>query len=96
MTRIYKYPIELKDRQNVKLPSGAEILTAQMQNGILHLFAVVEVDSESVEPRSIEIFGTGSDMRPSNRKYITTFRAGSEDWPKDYHVFEKKEQTQNP
>jgi len=35
----WKYPLEITDEQNLMMPEGAEILTAQMQGGTLCLWA---------------------------------------------------------
>lgn len=34
MIKIYKFPIETTDVQNIAMPSGAEILCVQVQHGI--------------------------------------------------------------
>lgn len=39
---IYKYPLDVTDVQEIKLPVGAEILTVQAQNGTLCLWALVD------------------------------------------------------
>lgn len=48
MQRIYKYPIETVDQQQVKMPDGAQILTVQVQNGKPCLWAMVDPDVAEV------------------------------------------------
>lgn len=85
MKRIYKYPIEITDVQNVMLPFGAEILCVQFQQEQLCLWAIV--NDNTPEPRTIYIFGTGHDMDDTPRRYIGTVQqhGGALIW----HVFER-------
>lgn len=84
---IYKYPIKLTDSQKVKLPINAEILTAQMQDDTLCLWAKVEESNTSMEERIIDIFGTGCPISDEHRRYIgtTQMHGGALIW----HVFER-------
>lgn len=85
---IWKFPLQVADRQSIKMPIGAEILTVQTQNEEPCLWALVDPKAET-ESRYIEIFGTGHkvcyDMGVS-RKYISTFQMG--DGRLVFHVFE--------
>jgi len=55
---IWKFTLETKDRQTVKMPKGARILSLQMQNGNPQVWALV--DQSSVKAcRRIAIYGTG-------------------------------------
>lgn len=73
---IWKFELSNSDTQNISMPKGAEILTAQVQNGTPYIWALVDTIAET-EIRTIEIFGTGSpilsDMGTS-RKYISTIQ----------------------
>ena len=86
MNTIYKYTLELIDEQAVKMPEGAVILCAQIQNGVLCLWARVWSESP-LESRIFFIIGTGGPFPASNRppKYIGTVQAGVFVW----HIFEK-------
>lgn len=85
---IWKFPLEITDAQRIKMPQGAEILTAQFQGETLCLWALVNPERPTNE-RVIEIFGTGNpvwvDMGVS-RKFIAT--AQQPDTPLVWHVFE--------
>lgn len=84
-TVIYKYNLKLTDRQTLNLPDSATLLTVQEQNGILCLWALVN-PKFPLEPRIIEILGTGNLVPVAQRKYISTVQTnqGSLVW----HVFE--------
>lgn len=83
---VWKYPLEIADGQNLMMPEGAEILTAQMQGGILSLWALVNPEAP-MQRRVIEILGTGNPASDVERKYIATAQmaGGLLIW----HVFER-------
>lgn len=83
---IYKYPLEIKDRQHVKLPAHAQILSVQVQHGNLQLWAIVDEDFVQQKMRCIEIIATGGKVSDEPRKYIGTVQQmnGALVW----HVFE--------
>lgn len=89
MKRIYKYPVDITDRQVISLPKGAKILSVQDQFGKPQLWALVDPEAE-LEERIFEVFGTGNpvkDLRTIHERiHITTFltSGGSLVW----HMFE--------
>lgn len=86
MTTVWKYPIEVKLRQRVRMPKGAKILTAQMQGEVLCLWAMVDpAELETVE-RKIEVLGTGHAASDGPATYLGTAQHpfGNLVW----HVFE--------
>lgn len=56
---IWKYPLKVTDTQDVMMPEGADILTAQMQGVTLCLWALVNPDAPK-QRREIEVLGTGN------------------------------------
>ncbi len=85
MKRIFKYPLETLDIQQIEIPSESEILCVQMQFGKPCIWALVDTDSTIVK-RAFETFGTGSEIGYGNRKYIGTYQLlGGQ---LIYHVFE--------
>lgn len=85
MKTIWKFPIQINDRQVVPMPKGAEILTAQMQGTSLCLWAVVDTDYKHVlKPRLIEVVGTGNPIPDVSRHYIGSVQDRIFVW----HVFE--------
>lgn len=82
MKRIFKYPLEIKDRQEIKLPIGFEILCVQNQQEMPYVWYLVDSHEDNTEACTIEIFGTGHEIYEdmgTERKYISTFqmRSGS-------------------
>ena len=85
---IWKFELETTDKQTLKMPVGAKILTVQTQNEKPCLWALVDPNAEK-EDRFIEVFGTGHPIGCDmgvDRKYISTYqlRGGS----LVFHVFE--------
>lgn len=82
---IYKYAINITDEQVIELPKGAEILTAQLQDKILQMWAIVNPNAEK-QKRVIEIYGTGHPFPfgMAERKYIATVQKDGLVW----HIFE--------
>jgi hypothetical protein len=60
MKVIYKYPLEITDTQTVELPYEHRILSVQAQNGILCLWAAVDLEETFKADRTIRIIGTGN------------------------------------
>jgi hypothetical protein len=87
MKTIWKYTIDHKDSQDIRMPKGAFILTAQNQNNQLFLWAEVNPKATK-ETRVIEIFGTGTPIEEDmgvERKYIATVQEDVFVW----HVYER-------
>ena len=87
MARILKYPLEITDTQYVNLHEGAEILSAQMQNGVLCIWALSNDKAPKV-PVCIRIVGTGhliDDVDAAFLIPIDTVQDGALVW----HVFEE-------
>ena len=87
METIYKYPLELKDKQTIEMPIGSQILCVQTQFDKPCIWAMVNPNLPPVGVK-IEIYGTGGSITnpyPSYLKYIGTFQIyrGHE----VYHVF---------
>jgi hypothetical protein len=83
--RIWKYTLEITDRQTFSMPKGAKILTVQSQHGGPQLWALVDADQPK-EAREIEIHGTGNPIERMPGQYIGTFQV--HDGMLVFHVFE--------
>ena len=69
---VYKYPLDITDRQSVCLPLGAQILSIQAQNNTLMLWAMVDPD-QVAQSVVLQILGTGNPAQVSHRaKHIET------------------------
>jgi len=87
MNKIYKYELEVATSQTVEMPSGAEVLCVQVQDGKPRLWAMIDPDYAMREYKTIEVYGTGHPIEPGERKYISTFQL--RDGSLVFHVFEK-------
>ena len=87
MQTIYKYKLDTTDNQVVLLPPFSEILTVQLQDGVPHLWALVDTNIVEKIPITIEIFGTGNPIPDGRRRYINTYLLREDRLV--FHVFEK-------
>lgn len=84
MITIHKFPLEQRNINEVEMPEGAEILSVQIQNGTLCLWAKVNTDYPE-EKRAIRIIGTGNYINPCEPLvFITTYQFEG----LVFHVFE--------
>lgn len=84
--RIYKYPLEITDEQCLWIPMRSKMISAQMQNGKLCLWAIVNPDAPPMCGHIIRIFGTGHEIVPDGERemeFIDTVQDGELVW----HVF---------
>ncbi len=91
MTKVIsKYQIKFDTYQEILLPVGAEILSVQMNGGLLYLWALVNQNERNTITRFIEIFSTGEAIKNFDsfaRKYISTLLFGGSP---ENHVFERE------
>jgi hypothetical protein len=77
MKTVFKYPLELKEVQEIEMPKKAEILCIQTQNNKPCIWALVEPNGIE-ETRIFEIHGTADEIKelgyPKWRCYIGTFQ----------------------
>ena len=69
---IWKYPLQLTDRQSFRMPIGALILSLQVQYEIPCLWALVD-PKERTEERAFRIYGTGHPVDEIGR-FLGTFQ----------------------
>lgn len=90
MKTIWKFPLLLTARQTLQMPTGAKILTAQIQGSgeysKMTLWAQVDPDVPKVN-RQIAIAGTGHDL-PSG-EYVGTIQQHDFVW----HVYDQGDQS---
>jgi hypothetical protein len=70
---IWKFPLHLDigQRQEARIPKGAQVLTAQIQGSQLCIWILCPQTLE-MEVRFFEVWGTGVEMPPAPREYIWT------------------------
>jgi len=81
---IYKYPLELTATQTIKMHVGANVLTAQLQNGIITLWVDCQPENKK-EDRTFWIFGTGTGIPVRYLDYISTIQLHDYVW----HIYEE-------
>lgn len=86
MKTIWKYPIQIEDRQTILVPQGAELLTVQMQNNAPFVWALVNPDNTEM-PRVLDLYGTGHPIKDYGPgKYVGTFQSNGGMFV--WHLFE--------
>jgi DNA-directed RNA polymerase subunit RPC12/RpoP len=86
-TVIYKYPLPIADEIGIRIPTGAQVLTVQMQKGNPCIWAIVETDAPLIT-RHFCIRSTGYPFNGKEGKYIGTFQSLNGDLV--FHLFEGK------
>jgi hypothetical protein len=81
---IWKFPLSLGIDLPITMPAGAQVLTAQVQNDRICLWALVD-PSLPKELRYFEVLGTGQEFPHNERAYIPSLQIGNFVW----HIFEK-------
>lgn len=82
---IYKYPLLLQQHQTVMMHHGARILTAQMQDSSVCLWAEVDIKAPATAVE-IKIYGTGFQIG-DNVEYINTVQDESFVW----HIYRERQ-----
>lgn len=79
---IWKFPLKIVDSQVIVLPILNRILTVQMQDGVLCMWAIVHAEGINIEVE-IQIFGTGQPIGGDVGAYVGTVQESGYVW----HVF---------
>lgn len=82
---IWKYELEITDRQTILMPAKARILSVQVQHERLCLWALVN-PVLTKEERHFEVFGTGHPVPNRRRAYLGTVQISGGSLV--FHVFE--------
>lgn len=86
MSAIWKYPLKAQDLQEVQTPDGAQFIAAQVQNGQICLWAIVEPTLPKVW-RVIRIIGTGHEFDAMGLDHIGSVQLHGGTLV--FHVFEE-------
>lgn len=70
---IWKFPLEVTDKQTINMPDHARCLSVQVQHGIPCLWAQVREEAPVVS-RVFYTYGTGHPMPPRPGEYISTYQ----------------------
>lgn len=71
MKTIWKYQLNRVAQAKIDIPIGAQILSAQMQDGIIAVWALVDPAAPK-QPKAFHIFGTGWDIEETSLCYVAT------------------------
>ena len=82
MKTIFKYTLHMFSEQTIDMPKGAQLLTAQMQNGVPCVWALVDTNADDAK-RTIFIHGTGHEII-HDHPWVATFQDRAFVW----HVFD--------
>ena len=82
---IFKFPIKV-GLNEIQMPVGAQILTAQMQRGAMYIWCIVDESEMRREARAINVFGTGHPLpeKADVSNWISTIQGAHYVW----HLFE--------
>jgi hypothetical protein len=69
---IYKYQLEVKTNQTVKMHEGAQILSVQVQRGVPCVWAVVDPDQPEAS-YGFETYGAGHPVPPDTEHVVRDF-----------------------
>lgn len=58
--KIFKYPIEIRDKVKVEMPLGSQIISVHRVGEELCLYAIVNPEIKDMTIKVIEIIGTGN------------------------------------
>lgn len=85
---IWKFKIEIVDSQEIPMPTGAQVLTVQMQGGTPFIWAICD-PLAPMKDRGFALYGTGhhvQDMDLPYLRYVGTFQM--EGGSLVFHLFE--------
>jgi hypothetical protein len=72
--RIWKWTLEVTDRQQLPIPGGAKLLTVQVQHGMPQLWALVDEKAPIIH-RTIATYGTGNPLPDGDPgQYVGTYQ----------------------
>lgn len=75
MKTIWKFAAKIDDRQDIRVPKGTQVLTAQMQGQELCLWAMVEMDAATIGvDMPVWVHGTGhpADVAATFGRYLAS------------------------
>lgn len=89
LSRIRKYPLSKKpDFTKVDMPANAKILTAQLKDGVINIWALIDSETMERELHVFYVYGTGWLLQDGiwDMDYINSVQIGGNIW----HVFTDK------
>jgi len=84
MSVIWKFPLEVRMEQRIRMPRDSVIVDVQVQNGQICMWAICNPDRIEVD-REFLIIGTGQEFDTTETYYRGTVQNGVVVW----HIFER-------
>ncbi|MBC5835798.1 hypothetical protein G6N05_05310 [Flavobacterium sp. F372] len=86
---IWKFPLKPIDVNRVQMPVGSQILSAELQDGVICMWALVDPEAE-IEIRKFGLIGTGAFIKQEKSVYIATLQLDKiwGTFNQVYHLFE--------
>jgi len=85
MNRIFKYPLNI-GKTSLELPVGSKILSVQMQEHTLTMWALVENTNTLYKTYTFNVYGTGQHVESTEfQEFVATVQDGDLVW----HVFKQ-------
>jgi len=86
MKKIYKYNLAITDTQKIMMPQWGNILSVQIQEGVLCIWVLVDPE-ELMKARNFAVIGTGN---PIDAKLIrpAVYIGSVQDFQFVWHVFD--------
>jgi hypothetical protein len=92
--RIFKYQLEIEQRQLVYMPANAQIISGRVENDFPHIYALVSEDELlPAEPRIIRVVTTGEKFEADGCEFVATLVI--KDWFV-CHIFEQVKPSSDP
>ena len=70
MNKIFKYSIPTKEKYEIELPKGAQIIRVQDVDGKFFLWAIVNIEEEETDKRFLEFYKTGQPIETPLERLI--------------------------
>jgi hypothetical protein len=67
MKKIFKYPLPAKEKYELELPLGAQIIRVEDVDGLFFLWAAVNPEEHLTESRYLEFYKTGQEIHTPMR-----------------------------
>jgi len=83
--RIFKYELDLQQKQGIMMPAGAEVLSVQPQMGQLCMWAAVDVEAPP-ELRHFVLYATGEELPADHGRFVATVQGAG--GALVFHLFE--------
>lgn len=73
--RIYKYEVPAGKVPRINFPEGAQVLSAEFQNGVFVIWALVDTEKPTTDTREVLILATGQSANDRDlweHEYVNT------------------------